>query len=569
MRLRPLIGLAAGIVVAAALYWSFSSLYRTPEGASVADSTILLKAPGREAIRSPLIWYRSATKDAAFGPGLFEMVMDIAVPEGALGSHRSFSLVFPYVGGSAMEVRVNGEWVGSRGDMAEGRSSIWNAAKVFPLRPDLLRKENRIEVTIRGVYEAGIIVAPYIVDTKTGALRLSSLLFASDTAIWMLCGAILIIGLTIITLGLATLPEFDPRILLGVAGIATAFFMADFLAFEYLPLPLLEFKRAVVILRHLVAIVFMAGCLRLLGRKTDWFARVFMAIQGVCAILVLFPGTMVDMKRLYDRTYLTVLPLQFYLFYLMIRERKSKASHQFLLFGVSVAVLAVIRDILAAFLWPDAVLVSHFGFMILILSVAGYVVTDMADRNRQLVREKRRAERYREASMRDPLTGAFNRNIIPFVRESLTEPFSLVALDMDGLKSINDRYGHLAGDRVLQDFVAAMGQAFRKDDYIVRTGGDEFLAILPRCPAETARSLASELRGEMACALPGTGEDCVDREAVTSGGDSGGDNGGIIRYSASIGMAGSHKAGPIPEQGFQRLVERADADLYQAKMARG
>ncbi len=564
MHPKHVAGIIFGLVVAAAFLTGFNSLYRTPDGAWPADSTISLTIPGGLPAASPTIWYMNASDAEEFHPGLYEVRLSFRLPGNAPlpGPESRLSLVFPYSGGSAMEVRVNGAWVGSRGDMAQGRSNIWNSAKIFPLPPGLVARDNTIDVSIRGVYEAGIIRAPYIVDSQRFRWHLAALGFASDTAVWMLCGVLVFMGLTILTLGCCALPSFDARILLGAACVATGIFLADFADFEVLPLSLLWFKRIVVILRHLVAIAFTVGILRLLGRKLDWFARAFIAVQGICAILILIPGTMIDLKRLYDRCYLTILPLQFYLFWLMVRERKTAFSHQFLLFGVSVGVLAVIKDTVAAFLQPDAVLVSHYGFMFLSLSVAGYIVVDMADRNRQLMLEKGRAERYRQASIRDPLTGAFNRNVIPLVMESLTGSYSLVALDMDGLKKINDRYGHLAGDRVLADFVSTARRLCREEDRILRVGGDEFLLVLPGLDGEKARSFAAGLCDEVGrsrvCLGP-EGSDPVERD---------GSRGRHIRYTVSTGVASSLAEGRPTATQFETLALEADAELYRVKSAR-
>jgi two-component system cell cycle response regulator len=562
MRSKYLAGILFGLVAAAVFLAGFNSLYRTPDGAWPAEGLVSLKTPGGIATPGPAVWYMNASDSAKFIPGLYEVRFSFHLPENESlpGPECHLSLVFPYTGGSAMEVRVNGVWAGSRGDMAEGRSSIWNSAKIFPLPPGLVGRDTIVDVAIKGVYEAGVIRLPYIVDAQRFRGHLAALAFASDTAVWMLCGILVFMGLTILTLGFTALPAFDARILLGATCVATGIFLCDFAHFEILPLPLLEFKRLVVVLRHLVAIAFTAGILRLLGRRIDWFARIFMAVQGICAILLLFPATMIDMKRLYDRCYLTILPLQFYLFWLMVRERKTAFSHQFLLFGVSVGVLAVIKDTLAAFLQPDAVLVSHYGFMFLSLSVAAYVVVDMADRNRQLLLEKLRAERFREASIRDPLTGAFNRNVLPLVRESLSGPYSLVAIDMDGLKTINDRYGHLAGDNVLVDFVSAARKLRREEDRIVRMGGDEFLIALPGRIGADARAFAEELQAQVARSRV-----CIGAEGAESSlpGPK-----KPIRYSVSMGVASSFAEGHPSATQFEALVLEADAELYRVKSAR-
>ncbi|MCV5225476.1 GGDEF domain-containing protein, partial [Escherichia coli] len=68
-----------------------------------------------------------------------------------------------------------------------------------------------------------------------------------------------------------------------------------------------------------------------------------------------------------------------------------------------------------------------------------------------------------------------------FKRRLKTAPYSVIAIDGDRIKRINDRYGHHVGDEVIEIIADAMRKVFRTSDYLVRTGGDEFIAILPGC----------------------------------------------------------------------------------------
>jgi diguanylate cyclase (GGDEF)-like protein len=361
-------------------------------------------------------------------------------------------------------------------------------------------------------------------------------------------------------IGCSSLPQLDGRMVLGLAAVCTAFFLADFLTIEYLPLSLLGFKRTVVILRHLAAILFISGFLRLLGRRLDWFAKVFSVVQFACVMAALLPGTMTELKTLYTYTYMTIIPFQFYLLYLLYHTRREGSGRRLLLIGVSVGVVTAMHDILITFFIPNSILISHFGFMVLTLAVTAFVVSDIMLNYRQLVVEQNRAEAYREASLHDPLTGVFNRGILPLVRENLRGPFAVLIADLDNFKSINDRYGHPVGDRVLADMVLVMARVFRRGDYIVRTGGDEFLAILPACPVAAIDELKSKLADELSRSrIPvhdAIGSADGAKVAVFEQ---------VIGYSASIGVA--HYPDPVPPdpERFAALMVEADCKLYEDK----
>lgn len=106
-----------------------------------------------------------------------------------------------------------------------------------------------------------------------------------------------------------------------------------------------------------------------------------------------------------------------------------------------------------------------------------------------------------EQAIRDPLTNAHNRRYMNTVLEMTTEeirrdfgPASLVMLDIDHFKKINDKFGHITGDTVLVKFVDLLHKRQRKLDYVFRSGGEEFVLLLRNTGLQQALSLAESLR---------------------------------------------------------------------------
>jgi diguanylate cyclase (GGDEF)-like protein len=107
----------------------------------------------------------------------------------------------------------------------------------------------------------------------------------------------------------------------------------------------------------------------------------------------------------------------------------------------------------------------------------------------------------KEQSIRDPLTNAFNRRWMMEILEmelsrSKREksPLSLIMIDVDYFKDFNDRFGHQAGDLILQRLVELVNSQIRKEDSICRYGGEEFMIILPKASQKDAKNRAEELR---------------------------------------------------------------------------
>lgn len=117
-----------------------------------------------------------------------------------------------------------------------------------------------------------------------------------------------------------------------------------------------------------------------------------------------------------------------------------------------------------------------------------------------------------QQTLADPLTGAYNRRHLAQQLGNLARPGTdvygmnaLLAIDIDHFKTINDRHGHAAGDAVLVSCVAALSARKRQSDMLFRTGGEEFVLLLPRTSARDAHQVAESLRARIAEAplLPG------------------------------------------------------------------
>lgn len=152
----------------------------------------------------------------------------------------------------------------------------------------------------------------------------------------------------------------------------------------------------------------------------------------------------------------------------------------------------------------------------------------------------------------DGLTGLVNRRAFDQALQTESddarrtgEPLSLLFVDVDRFKYFNDRYGHQAGDEVLRQLAAVLGQhARRPRDIAARYGGEEFVVLLPSTPAGMARDIAEHIRGAV-IALAAPHEGLPD---------------GVCTVSLGVASTG----GPSPDDPAG-LLARADAALYRAK----
>ncbi|MBC7665197.1 MAG: GGDEF domain-containing protein [Caulobacter sp.] len=176
---------------------------------------------------------------------------------------------------------------------------------------------------------------------------------------------------------------------------------------------------------------------------------------------------------------------------------------------------------------------------------------ELSQRNRQL---ERSLARIQELASHDELTGAFNRRhfmeLLNDERERshrTQQPYSVALFDLDHFKTINDRFGHAAGDAVLRDFCTLVQAHMRVTDRFARWGGEEFVLLMPvTTPVESASLAVERIRSAVAS------HDWSSTSALPSD----------VRVTVSAGVATC-----VSAESAEALIARADVALYEAKDA--
>ncbi len=178
-------------------------------------------------------------------------------------------------------------------------------------------------------------------------------------------------------------------------------------------------------------------------------------------------------------------------------------------------------------------------------------VTNFACTERDLTRYKKIERQLANMALFDALTGTLNRSAFyqhaekEFTRSKrYYRPLSVIMLDIDHFKRVNDQYGHHGGDQVLQIFAEACQEVIRSTDVMGRVGGEEFALLLPDTPIKSAFNLAERLRERINKYPYLAGEMLID-------------------VTASLGVAELHS----DDVDFKALLQRADEALYEAKHA--
>jgi diguanylate cyclase (GGDEF)-like protein len=206
------------------------------------------------------------------------------------------------------------------------------------------------------------------------------------------------------------------------------------------------------------------------------------------------------------------------------REHLQKLDRrQWWLWSSTVLVLVLLTIAVASFAFPRMLSIEETTYsfylnqavralvgIVLVFSV--YVVyqqtmiirmrNQLADQIQSLARVESLTDEVYKLAALDQLTGLYNRRsgeqrlaeeISRAIRHE--RPLTILLMDLDGLKQINDRLGHAAGDLVLKTFSDRLRKAIRGSDLAVRLGGDEFMVLLPECRADEVKHVLSRLEG--------------------------------------------------------------------------
>ena len=292
--------------------------------------------------------------------------------------------------------------------------------------------------------------------------------------------------------------------------------------------------------------LMLIGTQKFYGRASSWWWLALAWVTGMGCLLGWYVITQNFALRV---AVFSLLTLSFYLPQLLLVARHGERHFSSWFFGTLLLVQSLVLLLRVAAAMNGNVGTSNASngpvqsiylltanFMTLLMAVGFMAV---ATRRLQTVMEHR--------SNSDPLTGALNRRgfAAAYAREVAlmrrhAKPMSLLSIDLDFFKAINDSYGHAVGDQVLVHAARTTVSALREIDHVARFGGEEFIVLLPQTTLERARTVAQRIQS-LLCAS---------------------DN-DLPAYTVSIGIA----CQSMPDESMEAVMARADAALYRAKAA--
>ena len=401
------------------------------------------------------------------------VVLKTSIPQ---TSEKTY-LYLPQVDTSYFEIYANEKLIGTYG-FPNKTAHIWYQ----PLLYTIPEGTKEIKLKIWGIYELGIEFIPYLIDEsqKTKFLVLE---FLTNKFLLISIGSF--VALSIILLMLSRNVHNIKR-----KKIYFSFFLASVFGtlwlFDLVPFQSMGTVFSMLLLRKIfVASIYFGFAFLIRGTMLDiteikpYLGKALLYIDYFAGFLMLSVPSMYYLEIFTN--YFSVVLILNSLFFLAL-SYKSKIIVNIL--TSTLFFLTVLNDSITLFLNYSNEFLSSCGVFAVFLGFSYTVIREY----RFMVREIRLTHK---KSLKDKLTSAFNRGIIDLTTFSPSD--TVVFVDLNDLKTINDTYGHKKGDEVLVNFVESVRKNIRSNDLIIRMGGDEFLIVLRNCPLEKAKEIMKKI----------------------------------------------------------------------------
>ena len=436
------------ITVSVTLFFVFFNNYLNPPEKSISIKsgwTVEYNNTVKDIDKMP--YYKSGDRDADFKTGIYSFRCRFI-----LKNKIEEALFFiPFIAGNGIKVYIDDIYIGQQGDLKEGNASIWNKAQIYSFPKTLSSGSHEIKIIIYGLYEVGILKTPFIQSKNDGIFRKQFLFFYFQYLIEIISGMLIFLSIIFIATGLITHENSHINFFMGLFLISIFLFILDYSFIDYLFIKYLVFKKisfAGISLAMIFLIILINKIFRIKNGNID---KIIILVNSLILLAGIFiPDNMIELRRIYSKTHLFIILILIYISVKIFRTKQKSVYTELLLTGLMTVFFISGYDIVQLFLHTGTVFYTHIGLIIFTILVSAIALNNIIEIHTLAALEKGRAEEFHKDSITDSLTGIYNRRIINVLDELITEIYSVIIIDMNDFKIINDTYGHNCGDIVLK-----------------------------------------------------------------------------------------------------------------------
>ncbi|MBI9101865.1 MAG: GGDEF domain-containing protein [Spirochaetales bacterium] len=381
------------------------------------------------------------------------------------------TLHIPRINGYAFSVMLNEETIFQQGDFNYPTANLWNYSFLINLPEEITRDTNRLVIKVYALHDLGFLFPPSI-GSKTIFLLINELQnLYSNILTFIMIGANLLTGVLLIMMSFKSSANRRSYIYFGIASL---FFTVYSFEYTYrLYTGNLEFfiwLRKFMLASYILSVYYIfKGLLLYLYEKK--IPKIFFYFLIIGLIPLFTAGDFINLNsrlKIYNLLIIVISSTMITLFY---RYHRNK-----LIFPVSFFAAAVLHAIIVFTFNLYEITFFMIGISVLMIGIMYNLITEFkAIKNRNITLNQK--------LITDPMTGAKNRKFLEVL--NLQEGDYILFFDFDYFKKFNDTFGHQKGDALLIDFVKKAKEVIRKDDSVIRYGGDEFF-ISFKSSTETA-----------------------------------------------------------------------------------
>lgn len=395
------------------------------------------------------------------------------------------------------KVYFNGILIGSVGNLENDSSIVWNTISFFDIDKNLIKDNNEITIVIYYTYEIGALSFPPIITNIKEANKLMNWFNFVLANIYIIAIGIMWFSFLLLII-LSNLMKNSKKEYLyySLATLFFSFYIFDNILIYDMMLSTIIFKKIIFSCLYLsVSFVSLAIYKEFKGRIN--LISIILILSSIL-IIVFFSNNMVLLKKMTSIFNILIILNILGWIYSTFKNLKTSNDAKVIFTSSIFLILVTTYDVFFMVLGKSGIYntisTNILGSIFFSLIVIVLVVFDYIELYSKMSWEKERADLFYEKSSRDALTGIYNRQYVETFIENSTPPFSLLMIDTDHFKEINDTYGHLVGDEIIKYIARESVNNVRSEDVVGRWGGDEFVIVFKQREKDNSLYVAEKVR---------------------------------------------------------------------------